>query len=78
MPTRIARSPDTNFQPIRFWQSFSKRNRVAIIPNLLPRIDLLTRLAVTAPEITIIENQRRHAGLAEDFGEPIKVHFLDG
>src|SRR5580698_11481803 len=78
MPTAVARSPYTDTGGVNFRMATDPGDCVAIVAHLLPRIDFLTRLAVARAEVAIIVNQRREAGLAEDLGEAIEVHFLDG
>ena len=48
------------------------------LAHLLPRIDLLPRLAVAGTEIPIVEHDRAEAGASKRLGEGIRVHLLHG
>src|SRR6185503_4649854 len=55
--------------------------RVLVAADLLPRIDLLARLArrrVGGAEPGVVVDDAREAGVAEDLGVLVDVHLLDG
>ena len=78
MAAAVARSPHADAACVDLGMATDPGDRVAIVAHLLPRIDFLTRFAVARAEIAIVVNQRGKAGLAEDLGEAIEIHFLDG
>jgi hypothetical protein len=52
-------------------------DRVAVVADLLPGVDLLARLAVAGAEIAVVEHQRPQPPGGERLGEVVQVHFLD-
>ena len=72
----VAGAPDTDPLRVGFGEGFGVGDSVTVIAHLLPRIDLLTRFAVTASEVPIIEDERREPCVCERLGKPIEIHLL--
>ena len=59
--TAVARTPNADAVFVGFSQRFGERNRIAVVADLLPRVDFLPRLAVTRSEIPVVVGERRPA-----------------
>ena len=53
-------------------------DRMAVVANLGPRVDLLARLAIARTEVAVVEHERGQPGRGEPLGIGVQVHLLHG
>ena len=72
-----AGTAQVNQWPVGGLQHLGEREACRLA-HLLPRIDLLPRLAVAGTEIPIVEHDRAEAGASKRLGEGIQALLLHG
>jgi hypothetical protein len=77
MATAVAGPPHPDRVTTNVRQLTGKGDRVAIVLDLRPRIDLLSRLAVTRAETPVVEDQHGQTGLGKALGVGVEIHLLD-
>ena len=76
--TGVAAPPHADPVAIDLRQGGRVGDRVAIVPHLRPRVDLLARLAVAGAEVAVVEHQGVEPGRGERLGVLVEVHLLHG
>ena len=72
----VAGAPDTDPLAVGIWQHLGIGDRVTVISDLLPRIDLLAWFAVAGAEVSIVEYERGETCLGKRLGEVIEIHLF--
>src|SRR3546814_12069416 len=62
MPAAVAGPPDSDPGGVGLVEGFREGDRVPIVADLLPRVDVLARRAVAGPDSTIGEDDGRQPG----------------
>src|SRR5207245_4845546 len=78
VPATVAGAPDTDLVAIDFWTGPGVADRVAVVVDLRPRVDLVPRTAVAGAEVAIVEHERGEANLREGCREAVQIHLLHG
>jgi hypothetical protein len=74
----VAGSPYPDAVGLDLREGLRVGDRVAVVADLRPRVDLLARLAVAGAEVAVVEHQRPKATGGERLTEAVEIHLLDG
>ena len=76
MRAAVAGAPDPDAPAVGLGPRQRVADRVPVVGDLPPRVDLLARLSVTRAEVAVVEHQRSEPGRGEHFREAVEVHLL--
>src|SRR5215831_13137318 len=74
----VAGARDTDPVSVGIWQRLGICDRVAVISDLLPRVDLLAWLTVAGAEVSVVKHERGKTRLRERLGEMVEIHLFHG
>src|SRR6266498_1820888 len=77
MATAVAGPPHPDAVRVDLWACLRPGDRVAVVADLRPRINLLAWLAVACTEIAVVEYQGPEPAGGERLREAVEVHLLD-
>src|SRR5258708_6561796 len=76
MSPTVARPPHSNSLVIYLGEGCGKGDRMAIVTDLCPGIDLLLGEAIAGPKIAMVIDQCGETGVGECFGKEVKVELF--
>ena len=77
MAARVACAPDADSLRVDAVQRLHERDRVAVVADLHPRVQLLPRLPVAVPEIAVVVGEDDMACVRDSGRVPVEVEILN-
>lgn len=77
MSAGVARPPDADTVGVDLVTRLGPRDRMAVVADLRPRVDLLAGFAIAGTEVAVVEHDRSQAVRREVLAEAVQVHLLD-
>ena len=76
MAAAVAGPPDADALRVRFCQRLGVSDRVAVVADLLPGVDLLARSTITGTKVAVVKDDRGKSGRCENLCEAIEIHLF--